>query len=80
MLLVFILLLYKKVDTLQYQLENLSNEKFSSLFGDTQTYSVKTIAKLEDRIKNVKNKIDDIVKSIGPIKNDVKELGKNLTH
>ncbi|CAG2221481.1 unnamed protein product [Mytilus edulis] len=69
---------YKKVDTLQSnieslrekinQLENLSKEN-CSLVGGTQTYlSVKTMAKIEDRIENAKNKIDDIVKSIEPIK------------
>lgn len=86
-----ILFLYIKVNRLQYntecliekinQLENLSNENCSSLFGGTLTYSesLKTMANIENRIRNATNEIDDIVKSIGPIKNDVKVLDKNLT-
>ncbi|XP_052060387.1 kinesin-like protein KIF15 isoform X2 [Mytilus californianus] len=90
-LLVFNVFLYIKVDTLQSntqsllekinQLENVSDEKFSFLFGDTQTYSesIKTMAKIEDRIKNANNEKDDILMSVGSIRNDVEVLGKNLT-
>lgn len=63
------------------QLETLSDEKFFVPFGERDTYShsVKIMEKLEDRINNANNEIEDILMSIELIRTDVKGIVKNIT-
>ncbi|XP_052060382.1 uncharacterized protein LOC127700774 [Mytilus californianus] len=81
-LVILILSLYTKVDTLQSntqsllekvnQLETESNEKFSNLVRETKscTSSIQRIKRNEERMIDTSNKISDILLSVGSIRND----------
>lgn len=83
--------MYEKVDTLEFnsqrglekinQLEKVLNEKISTLFRDTQTYSesITKIKQIEDIVQKSNNKIDDISMSVGFIRHDIRVIEKNIT-
>lgn len=81
-LVILILSLYTKVDTLQSntqsllekinQLETESNEKFSNFVRETKscTASMQRIKRNEERMVDASNKISDILLSVGSLRND----------
>ncbi|VDI44555.1 Hypothetical predicted protein [Mytilus galloprovincialis] len=71
------------------QLEKVSNEKFSSLLGDTKTYtaSVEKMEKIEEMVRNTSYKANDIdllveskIKKFEKLEEDIVIINENLTN